>query len=376
MNYFGVSTEIVTVCSTFERSKRHSFHRHTKVLPIDVYKLAVKVKNESEMATNSEFVLDEGLDDDEDILAFHTLHSPLRAKPPASQHPSNEHGPPVPTTPPSERTDAPVASPTSQTPPCTPPPASPPVNTPTSIIIEGLPITAKRADLDKLLGPSPITSLRLTRLEEAHRIRVHLTYPCASAAEAALEKDGVSYLSNIISIKRATPAPWSALLAAREAADRLEARARAAATALEQRLKQSAAAQETAVAIERIDRTYNVSGRVSEAARAGKETADGLDKAVGFSAGVGKVARGVGGAARIVAGEVEENLRVGERARAVFDCALKDERVGGVVGKVMGRGAPGGKNYQPVGVPADQGQQIEQNEADTPFSAARVEVGE
>lgn len=315
---------------------------------------------------NSEFILDEGLDDDEDVLAFHSQRTQAQSAPkptPSVEEPSR---------------------PQNETP--SPPPHEPEGPPPTAIIIDGLPLTSRRADLDAFLGnPDHIINVRLRRLEKHGLLRVRVEYDGPESTADALKKDGCEYQTRFLSVKPATeerwlaasgegtqsndkhnsqPAAgigtgfWSAFEAARHMAENLERRARILGDGLEQRLHVSERVAETRQSIVKMDEQYGVSKQMGEMARVGKEKAQDVDRQLGISEGVGKVTEGVGNAAKIVVREVDENFRVGDRVREVTNSALKDERLGGVARTVVSSAdtpTKGKKNYQPRGDPPQDG---------------------
>lgn len=320
----------------------------------------------------SDFVLDEGLDEDEDVLAFQ----------------SSRHAPPI------QEKDV-LPQPQSEPPQSKPLPPSPPVpqnaplppDAPTAVIIDGLPISASRADLDTLLQGAQIINVRLRRLEKDRLLRVRVQFEDAQAAAEALEKDGADFKGAVISVKKATeerwqasfldsprhtPQPrsprspsitlpdakavqsgfWSAFAAAKNVAERLERGARHLGDDLERRLHVSEKVEQTKRTIDHLDQQYGVSKTVGEMTERGKQAAVQVDKSLGLSDGVNKVSTDVSGMARIVAREVDESFGVGHRARNAVQGAMQNETVAGVAKRAMASidpdDSPGKKKTQPM----------------------------
>ncbi|KAI0562561.1 RNA-binding protein [Gracilaria domingensis] len=338
-------------------------------------------------SSSADFVLDEGLDEDEDVLVFQ----------------SGQHY----TEPEASTTNAQDAIPephqqsfsSADNDPSFPAPVAP-----TSVIIDGLPISSSRADLDALLDSSPITNVRLRRLEKDGLLRVRVQFSDSIAAAAALSKDGADFRGSVIAVKVATDERWeasnaeqklrhvqqppkkmfpdakevqsgfwNAFAAAKNVAERLEKGARHISEDLERRLHVSEKVEQTKNAIADLDEQYGVSRTVSDVARKGKEAAEDVDKTYGISNGVNKVASNVSGAAGVVAREVDESFRVSDRARGVFNDAIKNDAVGdvakGVVGALEGDAPTGKKRTQPT---ADEREEVPSTEQS---SSANFEVG-
>ncbi|PXF49749.1 hypothetical protein BWQ96_00401 [Gracilariopsis chorda] len=320
----------------------------------------------------ADFVLDEGLDEDEDVLAFQSsLH------PPPIQEKNSP--PQTPSEPPQSLPSPPSLS--------LPQNAPLPQDAPTAVIIDGLPISASRADLDALLDGAPITNVRLRRLEKDRLLRVRVQFEHAQTAAKALEKDGTDFRGAVISVKKATeerwqasfldsprhtPNPrsprsptlslpdakavqsgfWSAFAAAKNVAERLEQGARHLGDDLERRLHVTEKVEQTKRAIDQLDQQYSVSKTVVEMTERGKQAAVQVDKSLGLSDGVNKVSTDVSGVARIVAREVDESFRVGDRARNAVQGAMQNDAVSGVAKRAMAtldrNASPGKSKSQPM----------------------------
>lgn len=330
--------------------------------------------------TSSDFVLDEGLDDDEDVLAFHSQRQRTE---------SGVYEPPAPVLAPAAAHAASPAPPTD------------------AVIIDGMPLAASRADLDSFLsGAGEIASLQLRRLDVLRILRARVLFDSTDAAAAALKLDGAEFSPGFaVSVKPASeerweagcsdagakslpdgtvsakqpsqgshwPLPdassvtksfWSAFGAARAAAEKLEEQAKRLGEGLEERLHVSEKVAETRAAIGRVDADLHVSERMGEVAAAGKATADDIDQTYAISQRVGRIVDDVGSAARTVAREVDENLRISEKAREVTNMALQHNGIGPTVRTVVdnlesGEAVPAEtpkrkKNYQPSGVEQDK----------------------
>ncbi|CAN8066032.1 unnamed protein product [Agarophyton chilense] len=333
-------------------------------------------------SSSADFVLDEGLDEDEDVLVFQSGQrrsaDPVR---PTIPEPLQQ---------PSSSADADEKSPAAEA--------------PTSVIIDGLPISSSRADLDQFLDSAFVANVRLIRLEKDHLLRVRVQFQDSVAAAAALRKDGADFRGSIMSVKVATDERWeasssvqtqrrpqqpqkivlpdaeavqsgfwNAFAAAKSVAEQLEKSARHLGEDLERRLHVSEKVEQTKSAIASLDEQYGVSQTVSEAARKSKEAAVGVDKTYGISNGVNKVASNVSGAAGAVAREVDETFRVGDRARNVFNDAINHDTVGsvakGVVGALEGDTQTTKKRTKPSAERGDDPPTSEQS------SSGRFEVG-
>ncbi|CDF41032.1 unnamed protein product [Chondrus crispus] len=339
----------------------------------------------------SDFVLDEGLDDDEDILAFHSNR----------QRGGGGYAE-------TAGTPQPNASPTT---PTTPPPSSPPDLPPqtTTVIIDGMPPTSSRPDLDAFFSAcgGKILSLQLRRIEASNILRARIKFDSEEAAASALQRDGQVFPRSDLAVsvkpasmerwndgcgsQRGNGAPgatltsptnsimqmlpdtnavtsgfWSAFSAARSAAERLEEKATKLGEQLEEKLHLSEKVDETRDALVEVDRKLQVSEKVGKMAVAGKSAAQGIDETYGISKQVGKVAADVGSAARTMASEVDEDFHLSEKARVATNLALQNDTVGPAVRSIVdnfgatptGEAAPSPrkdgvrrkKNYQPSGV--------------------------
>lgn len=304
----------------------------------------------------SDFVLDEGLDDDEDVLAFHDTPQELYSSPPETDSESikNEEKQSLPPVPPSSSPSN-ADNRTPEHPPC-------PV-----VIIDGLPLNASRADLDSMFDFAPITSVQLRRLERDHLLRMRVEFSSIDSAAAALAKDGTEFLGSVVSIKTASDERWEAssvqskpmrkqavmqpkqpdvaqaqsrfwgaFATAKNVAQQFEKRAKELGEDLERRLQINEKVEDTKRAIEQLDDQFAVSKTVSEVTKNSKQMAEQVDRNLGISKGVSKVASDMSGAARIVAREVDENFRVGDRARTAANKAIKSETFGNVAKTVVG----------------------------------------
>lgn len=353
------------------------------------------------MGSKSDFVLDDDLDDDEEILQIHSMqlseavnkistsndggiYAPDTSKPQSETSASNNKQPNE-----SQEDMRTVGVETETT------SASSPLKVrkmkaaqPTAVIIDGLPLSARRADLDAFMGASAnaITNVRLRRLEQHGLLRVRVQFENEESTAAALEKDGTKFTDKFISVKPASyerwdaaASPdigprlrqrgsesrdprqiggassqgaknaalpdfsavsnsfWSAFGAAKVAAEKLEVRAREIGQKIEHQLHVSEKVDAGKARMQQIDKDLNVSGKVQEFAQASRETAQAVDEKLHISDGVHQVMEGVGGAARIVAREVDESFRVSDKARDVTNAALSSPTVGGVARKMLSR---------------------------------------
>lgn len=367
--------------------------------------------------SRSDFVLDDDLDEDEEILQIHSEQLPELAIGPTNSindvpTPSSHHDNAQPS---AENSNELESGPTRNVEPApSPEPGSTSESAridirrniaaqPTAVIIDGLPISATRADLDALLGvaASSVTNVRLRRLEQHGLLRVRVQFDNENIAATTLGKDGTKFKEDYVSIKpasyerwdaaattakapRVRPRPraenvsrahnsnnapqqgtasglpdlsavpksfWSAFGAARETAEKLEKRARELGQKLEHELHVSEKVEAGKVRMHEIDRDLNVSGKVSEFAQASRETALAVDEKLHITEGVNHVVGGVSEAARIVAREVDDNLRLSDKARDATNAALSSPTVGNVARKVVSRidnSTPTSKkNYQP-----------------------------
>lgn len=312
----------------------------------------------NQMASNSklsDFVLDEGLDDDEDVLAFHahrprnnvgTYEDQHQAEPQNQQH----------------VTDTEI------------------------VIIDGMPPKTTRDHLNSFLSPSAnILSLHLQQIPSPSTLRARITFDSPSSAQAALSLDGAPFppANTPVSIKpyslarwqanistpqqplSSTPPPspalpaaaissfWSAVTSARSVAERLEKHAKRVAVQLEETLHVSEKVSQTQAAARRVDNDLQISAKAAELAAAGRAAAGEIDASYGISRQMGKIVDDVGTAARTVANEVDENLRISEKAREATNAALAHDGVGPVVRSVVdgiGSGSENGngkKKYTP-----------------------------
>jgi hypothetical protein len=141
---------------------------------------------------------------------------------------------------------------------------------------------------------------------------------------------------------------WSAVLSAKSAASQLEARARAASAKLDKTLEVShkldEASKRTRAAADDIDGKYRVREKVAAAAAAGRERADEAaasakhaDSVYGVSRRMSELSASVTNAGGRAAREVDENLRLSERARGATNSALQSEQIGPAVRSAMSR---------------------------------------
>eukprot|EP00178_Gracilaria_changii_P024433 TRINITY_DN7362_c0_g1_i1.p1 TRINITY_DN7362_c0_g1~~TRINITY_DN7362_c0_g1_i1.p1 ORF type:complete len:341 (+),score=73.63 TRINITY_DN7362_c0_g1_i1:477-1499(+) len=300
-------------------------------------------------SSSADFVLDEGLDEDEDVLVFQSgQHQPTTTATATAEPsiPEPHHQPSLS----AQNHEAAAAA-----------------DAPTAVIIDGLPISSSRADLDHFLDSAPITNVRLRRLEKDALLRVRVQFADSTAATAALSKDGADFRGSVIAVKVASderweasnvqqtsrPRPqspraalpdahavqagfWNAFAAARNVAERLEKSARHLGEDLERRLHVSEKMEQTKTAIASLDQQYGVSKTVGQVAKKGKQAAEGVDKTYGISKGVNEVAANVSSAAGVVAREVDETFRVGDRARSALNDAMQNDSVGNVAKGVVG----------------------------------------
>lgn len=287
---------------------------------------------------SADFVLDEGLDDDEDILAFQAATSQVQSQP-------------------EEALSSPVVE------------ASEPAPDPLenrSVIIDGLSLKASRADVNRLVNDTAIECLRLRRLESHRILRVYVKFEHAADAELALSRDGSRFMDTFVSIKPASeerwnatlPTPsaaangmWLAWMSAKAVAEKLEHNARQLGESLEKKLQVSEK-------MSKIDEDFQVREKLTQVAKSTKETTSAVDEKIGFSRGVSTVLDGAG----IVAKEVDENFRVGETARGMANSALRSEWAS-VFGKFV---SGGGSKHQP----GSGGQRVR---LDHTFEAGNVE---
>lgn len=326
---------------------------------------------------NSDFVLDDDLDEDEDILQFQAEQQCPIEDEPLSPQPTQSPSSPSPTTPNSDPADGATSA-----------EADDEDAQVSAVIVDGLPLSSRRADLDALLATcaSSISNVRLRRLEGHGLLRMRVEFSDEEATHAALARDGAEWNGLSVSVKRASDERWnastrdamqmrerrdskpgaglvlpdtaavsqsfwSAFGAARTLAGRLEEGARQLGERLEHELHVTETVEKGRARARDVDAEYNVSGRVAEMAQVGRDTASAVDKKLGFSDGVSTVVDGVGGAARIVAREVDENLRVSEKARDAANAAMTNPTVGAVARSVVGTldsaTPPRKKTYRP-----------------------------
>ena len=333
-------------------------------------------------ANSSDFVLDDGLDDDEDVLAYHSsrqqqqqmtdLEESTESNSQQSSTPINPESSTIGDKNKSDNIKDSISTSTS------------PIH---AVIIDGLPLGSSRSDLNEFLpatAVSHVTSVRLRRLEEHGLLRVRIEFNDETPTKETLQLDGTQFHAPEgphLSVKRATPERWDASSGlvtsvkkqiplsgpsaidsvrtslwgavgfAKVFAERLEDSARKIGEQLEDRLHVSEKVSQTKNTVERLDKEYKVQERFGEAVENGKRTAEDIDKTYGISDGVGKIQENVGNAARIVAREVDENLRVSDKARGVANAALKNETLAPVARTVVGgigEETASNKNYQPV----------------------------
>lgn len=139
---------------------------------------------------------------------------------------------------------------------------------------------------------------------------------------------------------------WDAFASARKAAETLEQRARQAGTDLDRKFhvaeQVEGVANRSRAALNEVDEKYNVRGKFEAAVEAGKgqvaaatEGAKNMDSSYGVSQRVGEATAKVSQAGSVAAREVDENLRISERARAAANAALENEQIGPVVKSTM-----------------------------------------
>lgn len=341
------------------------------------------------MAGNkSDYVLDDGLDDDEDILAYHSEQQA------AAQAAENPPSPPDPVKSPSAPlppivSDDPPAAP-ELTPPTTP---VPPESEPDAIIIDGLPLSTTRPSLFRLLGVTSddVSNVRLRRLDAHGLLRVRVTFCTPALAAAARRLDGSEWEEKPLSVKPASEERWAASMpsadsppkqpngdagggfwaafgAARAVAEQLEQRARSLGNDLESKLQVTERLEAGAKRVREVDQSFKVTERVDGLARAGLETAEQMDERWGISDSVGAVMDNVGDAAMKMAREVDENLRVSDKARNAANAAMSSPTMGRVARSVVSTldgGTPTRrkKSYKPRSTPGG-----EANEEDVPLS--------
>lgn len=356
---------------------------------------------------SSDFVLDEGLDDDEDVLAFYSQQERVQPTPAADLNgdtstPDNTSD----ETPPQPQPDPPPAKPKQNL------DAIPPECT--AVILDQMPLQSSRSDVDQFLhGCGQIIALKVRHLESKGYMQARVTFDSNQAVQLAVQRSatpfghqssrnvivrpvksdavaqsnctqsdkGAAALARQEVAKMANSLPpveavsssfWSMFGAAKKAAGALEERAKLLGERLENQLHVGDKVQETRQRIAQMDSEYQVSQRMGEMAAAGRATAGDLDHKMGISKGVGAVSESVGSAAKIVAREVDENLDLSGRARQAANVALQNEALGptvkSVVASIGGVGSPRPmaraeaavegdnvtprrrKNYQPSGV--------------------------
>lgn len=100
------------------------------------------------------------------------------------------------------------------------PPFDERLNTPpiSAVIIDGFPLSARRPDLDAFLGASAsaVTNVRLRRLEQHGLLRVRIQFSDFEAAGVALQRDGAEWRDRSISVKPASDERWMATLPGQE----------------------------------------------------------------------------------------------------------------------------------------------------------------
>lgn len=321
---------------------------------------------------SSDFVLDEGLDDDEDMLAFHAARSvaqpvetPVAPTPPPP--------PPPPPAPPKETIRSPP--PPSQTSPqsasndtaeqkCAP------------VVVDGMPLDTSRSELDAFLGDMSkrIENIRLQRLKD--HVRAIVLFDDDDAVCAALALDGKQFRQGVVVAVKlendaersvsSTDSPrtvngvpltmpdgqeikdafWWAFGSAKRAAVQLGQTAEQVGKDIDSKLhvteKVGGMANSTRETLSKMDSELGVSEKVSKAAEVSKtkaeealhvtrNTATEFDAQFGISRQISAVAGQVSNAARVVATEVDENLNLSERARQATNQALQNETVGPTV---------------------------------------------
>eukprot|EP00177_Eucheuma_denticulatum_P001958 GFKZ01003502.1.p1 GENE.GFKZ01003502.1~~GFKZ01003502.1.p1 ORF type:complete len:368 (+),score=66.97 GFKZ01003502.1:357-1460(+) len=339
--------------------------------------------------SSSDFILDEGLDDDEEVLAFHSKRQSAMTPVPAEQTPSDPSTAPSPIPAPSpiasRITEPSLEDPSFPFAPTTPqcPPTTPPTNI---VIIDGMPLNSSRADLDAFLsGTGTITHLQVRRLDNHGIMRARVTFVDTTAARLALERDGhqfgagapcvsikvdsderwqhgcdiapikkqpdAGFMEKLPARETVTASFWAAFGAAKRAAENLEQGAKRIGEELEAKLGVSDKLDGAAEALEKVDKQYHVSERVGEMAAAGKSAAGNLDETYGISKGVGRIVGEVSRGARIVAREVDENLQLSDKAREATNMALKHDAIGPAVRTVVDTVARGEQEESVAGTP-------------------------
>ncbi|KAI0558894.1 hypothetical protein FGB62_181g027 [Gracilaria domingensis] len=282
-------------------------------------------------SSSADFVLDEGLDEDKDVLVFQSgrHYAEPESGTKDAQHQTHDTIP--------EPQQQPFSS--TDNDPNFPAPVAP-----TSVIID----------------------------EKDGLLRVRVLFPDSIAAAAALNKDGADFRGSVIAVKDATDERWEASNAEQSPrhvqqppkkifpdTKEVQSGTRDLSEDLERRLHASEKVEQTKNAIANLDEQYGVSKTVSDVARKGKEAAEDVDKTYGISNGVNKVASNVSGAAGVVAREMDESFR----NDAVSDVAK------GVVGALDGDTPTGKKRPQ---LTAEEREEVPSNEQS---SSANFKVG-
>lgn len=269
-----------------------------------------------EPPADAEFVLDDGLDedDDEDMLAFQSTR----------EAESEQEAMPKP---------APIgraSTPKAPAPPKNPTPALTLALGPatfTDVQVEGLPQGCTRADLEGLVGVGALRGIKLgaTSANGMYGPSI-LSLPSDVTAHVLALREpkvrgAVVKLSEVTFGVRLAKASESARAALADASSHLPL-AQIAEAAGNVRNAFELAATDTRTKLEELDRKFDISSHTAAAASAAADAARKLDEAVGAS----RSASAVADAASVVAREVDENWRVSERARHAANAALADDR--------------------------------------------------
>ena len=264
----------------------------------------------SNPVSSSDFILDEGLDEEEDVFALHTATS--------------------------ESKTCPAADLPGQISPATP--KGPDHLERRAVIIDGLSLNTSRADVNQLAENASIECLRLRRVEEHKILRVYVKFTNEKDTELILSKDGSYFNDSFISVKpasnerwnatmstpsKAASSVWSAWVSAKAVAEKLEQNAKHLGDSLEKKLQVSEK-------MTQIDKSFHVRDKLEHVAKTTKETTSAVDDKLGLSRGVSTILEGAG----LVAKEVDENWRVGETAREMANSAFRSP-IAGMLGKMM-----------------------------------------
>lgn len=318
---------------------------------------------------DSDFVLDEGLEDeDEDVLAFEAERQRNRGGSPAAHvaEAADKEGLVL-----EEGIEAPDVS-------------------TDAVVIDGIPAKANRSHLEELLsGCGEIVALKIHRFSDKTLIaRVQLS--SAEMGSKALQLSGSVVLESHMGVT-ITPAPedwpaflaqhpkgtsespiqqatglprgaamvtaipaalpsrdgmrnafWSAFRSAQKAAETLEQKARETGEDLDRRLNVSEnvgeVAKRSAAVIDNIDQQYGVSKKMQSAAEAGQaqasiaaNSAAEMNRTYGVTRKLSAMSSTVSSVGNKALREIDENLRISERAQAATNAALANDRIGPAV---------------------------------------------